>query len=144
MTEISFHFNVPDRALYACRLLRKATRRRARIAVTGDPATLAVLDRQLWEFDPVEFIPHLRVSRGQPVTARLRATPVWLVEAPTGEDGHEVLVNLGAEPPVGFESYAKLIEIVSTSDAEREAARSRWRHYAKRGYPIARHEVVET
>ena len=56
----------------------------------------------------------------------------------------EVLVNLGAEPPVGFESYAKLIEIVSTSDAEREAARSRWRHYAKRGYPIARHEVVET
>jgi len=144
VTEISFHFNVPDRALYACRLLRKATRRRARIAVTGDPATLAVLDRQLWEFDPVEFIPHLRVSHGQPVTARLRATPVWLVEAPTGEDGHEVLVNLGAEPPVGFESYAKLIEIVSTSDAEREAARSRWRHYAKRGYPIARHEVVET
>jgi DNA polymerase-3 subunit chi len=84
------------------------------------------------------------VPCGQPVPARLRRTPVWLVEAPTGEDGHEVLVNLGAEPPIGFESYAKLIEIVSTSDADREAARSRWRHYAKRGYPIARHEVVET
>ena len=144
MTEITFHFNVPDRALYACRLLRKATRRRARTAVTGDAATLSALDRQLWEFDPVEFIPHLRVLAGQPVAQRLRVTPIWLVDTPTGEEGHEVLVNLGAEPPVGFESYAKLIEIVSTSENDRHAARLRWRHYAKRGYPIDRHEVSES
>jgi DNA polymerase-3 subunit chi len=143
VTEITFHFNVPDRAVYACRLLRKATRRRARIAVTGDVETLAALDRRLWDFDPVEFIPHLRVHPGQPVTQRLRATPVWLVEQPTGIEGHDVLVNLGELPPVGFESYAKLIEIVSTSDDDRASARLRWRHYAKRGYPIARHEVAE-
>jgi DNA polymerase-3 subunit chi len=144
VTEITFHFNVPDRAQYACRLLRKATRQRARVAVTGDSAMLSSLDRQLWEFDPVEFIPHVRVEAGQRVAERLRATPVWLIETPGDGEGHEVLVNLGSAPPVGFESYAKLIEIVSTSDDDRIAARSRWRHYANRGYPIVRHEVVES
>ena len=143
MTEITFHFNVRDRAAYACRLLRKATRRQARIAVMGDTETLSTLDRQLWEFEPVEFIPHIRVSAGQGVPPRLRATPIWLVDAPTGIDGHEVLVNLGADTPLGFESYQRLIEIVSTGESDRSAARLRWRHYAHRGYPIARHEVAE-
>ena len=143
MTEITFHFNVRDRTTYACRLLRKAVRRQARIAVTADDETLSTLDRQLWEFDPAEFIPHVRVRAAQGVTARMRETPIWLVDAPIGSDGHEVLVNLGAGTPLGFESYAKLIEIVSTSDDDRSAARLRWRHYAHRGYPIARHEVAE-
>ena len=143
MTEITFHFNVRDRAAYACRLLRKATRRQARIAVTADTDTLSTLDRQLWEFDPAEFIPHIRVQAGQDVPARMRATPIWLVDAPSGIDGHEILVNLGAGTPLGFESYQKLIEIVSTTEDDRSAARLRWRHYAHRGYPIARHEVAE-
>ena len=30
MTEVQFHFNVPDRLVYACRLLRKALRSGAR------------------------------------------------------------------------------------------------------------------
>jgi DNA polymerase-3 subunit chi len=144
VTEITFHFNVPDRAQYACRLLRKATRQRARVAVTGDSSVLSALDRQLWDFDPVEFIPHLHIQAGQHVAERLRATPVWLMDTLGDGEGHDVLVNLGSEPPVGFESYVKLIEIVSTSDDDRAAARSRWRHYAKRGYPIVRHEVVES
>jgi DNA polymerase III subunit chi len=143
VTEITFHFNVRDRTAYACRLLRKATRRQARIAVTADDETLATLDRQLWEFDPAEFLPHVRVRAGQDVPMRMRATPIWLVDAPTGIDGHDVLVNLGAGTPLGFESYAKLIEIVSTGEDERSAARLRWRHYAHRGYPIVRHEAAE-
>ena len=54
---------------------------------------------------------------------------------------HEVLVNLGDDAPAGFESYARLIEIVSTDPADRATARARWKHYAARGYPIQRHEV---
>jgi DNA polymerase-3 subunit chi len=143
MTEITFHFNVPDRTAYACRLLRKATRRGARIVVTGAPETLSRLDRELWEFDPVEFIPHLRLPAGEPVDERRRLTPVWLTEDASAAPQHDVLVNLGDDAPLGFESYARLIEIVSSADEDRAAARLRWKHYANRGYPIARHEVVE-
>ena len=143
MTEITFHFNVPDRASYACRLLRKATRFGARVAVTGAPDTLARLDRELWAFDPVEFIPHLLLKPGVEVARRLRPTPVLLVDEPARAGHHDVLVNLGESAPAGFESFGKLIEIVSVAEVDRAAARKRWKHYANRGYPITRHEVNE-
>jgi DNA polymerase-3 subunit chi len=142
MTEVSFHFNVPDALGYTCRLLRKAMRQGARVTVTGAPPTLGGLDRALWSFDPIEFVPHLLVRRGESVAPRLRATPVCLAEDLSGALHHDVLVNLGSEPPVGFESYARLIEIVTTDDDERAAARTRWKHYASRGYAIDRHEVA--
>jgi DNA polymerase-3 subunit chi len=141
MTEVSFHFNVPDALAYTCRLLRKATRQGARVTVTGEGAALAGLDRALWSFDPIEFIPHVLLRRGEPVAERLRTTPVCLAEDLAGALHHDVLVNLGAVPPSGFESYARMIEIVSTDEPERAAARARWKHYVARGYPIERHEV---
>ena len=142
MTEVSFHFNVPDRTDYSCRLLRKATRRGARVVVTGPAATLAELDRGLWTFDPLEFLPHLLLHAGQAVDERLRATPVWLMEDATQAGHHEVLVNLGRDAPAGFESFARVIEIVSPDEADRLAARERWKHYAARGYAIEQHEVA--
>jgi DNA polymerase-3 subunit chi len=54
---------------------------------------------------------------------------------------HDVLVNLGQATPDGFESFARLIEIVPVDEAERLAARQRWKHYATRGYAIDRHEA---
>jgi DNA polymerase-3 subunit chi len=142
MTEVSFHFNVPDSLGYACRLLRKATRQGARITVTGDATTLAGLDRVLWSFDPIEFVPHLLLRPDAPVPERLRATPVCLAEDLSGALHHDVLVNLGHEAPRGFESFARVIEIVSADEDDRAAARLRWKHYAARGYAIERHEVA--
>lgn len=142
MTEVSFHFNVPDRLGYACRLLRKATRQGARVTVTGEPAVLAGLDRALWSFEPTEFLPHLLLRRGEAASERHRSTPVCLTEDPAGSLHHDVLVNLGDATPTGFESFARVIEIVSTDAEERSAARTRWKHYAARGYAIERHEVA--
>ncbi len=126
MTEVSFHFNVADRGGYACRLLRKAVRQGARVAVTGASASLARLDRELWSFDALEFLPHVLLRPGQQLAARLRTTPVWLVENAAQAEHHEVLLN----------------EIVSADADDRAAARERWKHYATRGYEITRHEVA--
>ena len=43
MTEVSFHFNAPDKVAYACRLLRKAMNGGARVVVAGEPQALAQL-----------------------------------------------------------------------------------------------------
>ena len=51
-------------------------------------------------------------------------------------------VNLGAEAPHGFETFARVFEIVSADEADRNAARARWKAYSNRGYPIKRHEVA--
>ncbi len=141
MTEIAFHVNVPDRLAYACRLLRKAVRQGARVAVTAPPATLRGLDRALWTFEPTEFVPHALLAAGATPPERLAPTPVWLAERADDVAVHEVLVNLGTDLPTGFERYARLIEIVTTDDADRAAGRARWKHYAARGYALAHHEA---
>ena len=66
MTEVAFHFNVPDKMAYVCRLLRKAVNAGAKVAVIGDEATLAVLDPLLWTFSPHEFLAHCMADAAAP------------------------------------------------------------------------------
>jgi DNA polymerase III subunit chi len=142
MTRVSFHFNVPHRTQYLCRLVRKATKQGAKLVITGPRAVLAQADKALWTFEPLEFLPHVLLQPGQPVAEHLSATPVWLLEDVTAASQPDVLINLGLEAPSGFERFARLIEIVSTDEADRHAARQRWKHYAALGLAIEKHEVV--
>jgi len=145
MTEIKFHFNVANCTEYACRLLRKASRQGAPVVVTGPMPVLASLDRALWTFDALEFLPHVMLRAGQTVPDRLRRTKVWLSEDPAASGHSEVLVNLGLDAldtPRGFESFARVIEVVSSEENDRVAARQRWKYYAARGYVIERHEAA--
>ncbi|MES1162816.1 MAG: DNA polymerase III subunit chi [Rhizobacter sp.] len=143
MTEVSFHFNVADRTDYTCRLVRKATRTGASVVLAGPAQALSHFDRALWTFDDLEFLPHVMLQPGQPAAERLRAaTRVWLLQDASQAAQHDVLVNLGSEAPAGFESFAKVIEIVTPDAQDRQAARARWKHYASRGYEISRHEVA--
>ena len=50
MTDVAFHTGIADPLDYACRLLRKAYRSGARVAVHGAPATLDRLDQALVAF----------------------------------------------------------------------------------------------
>ena len=52
-----------------------------------------------------------------------------------------MLVNLDDLIPAGFERYERVIELVGTHEADRQAARVRWKHYASRGYALVRHDV---
>ena len=139
MTEIAFHFNVPDKLAYSCRLLRKAYLSGARVLVTAEPAVLAELDQLMWSFSPVEFVPHCRADASQSTVA---ATPVVLAESPGASQHHGVLVNLGPGIPAGFERFERFIEVVARTDDDRLAARSRWKHYTDRGYAMKRHDLA--
>ena len=141
MTHVRFHFNVADSTDYACRLLRKATRQGVQVVVSGPARALAGLDRALWAFDPIEFVPHVLLPPGQALPERLRATPVCLAQQATDAPTREVLLNLWAEAPEGFEAFERVVEIVSTDEDDRVAARARWRSYAAQGATIERHEV---
>ena len=142
MTEIRFHFNVPSRTDYACRLLRKAARQAAPVAVTGPDDRLAELDQALWAMAPAEFVAHAWVREAEAVPAGLRDGILWLAPDPLAAPVHVTLLNLGDAAPRGFESFERLIELVSTEASDRAAARERWKGYAGRGYAIERHEVT--
>ncbi|MDB5912002.1 MAG: holC [Ramlibacter sp.] len=140
MTEVAFHFNVPDKLGYACRLLRKAAGSGSRVVVTGQPELLRTLDTELWTFSAVEFIPHCYAAAADPQV--VAASPVVLVDSARGAPHQEVLVNLGGTIPEGFERFERLIEVVTQEDDDRQHARTRWKHYADRGYAITRHDLA--
>jgi DNA polymerase-3 subunit chi len=142
MTEISFYFNAPSRTGYACRLIRRAQRQGMTLMVAGPADLLIEFDRELWAFAGPEFVPHSAIERIAEVPAALHATTVWLGANPLAAPVHDALVNLGDETPRGFETFARVFEIVSGEEADRQAARARWKAYAHRGYPIKRHEVA--
>jgi DNA polymerase-3 subunit chi len=139
MTEVAFHFNTPDKVAYACRLLRKAVSSGAKVVVTAGANDLQMLDVALWTFAPLEFVPHCRASANAAVLA---ASPVMLTDAVPAAPHQQVLVNLGEQVPDGFERFERLIEIVGTQDDDRLQARSRWKHYADRGYAITRYNLA--
>ena len=142
MTEITFHFNVPDRTAYACRLLRKAVRGGAGCVVTATPDVLTGFDRALWSFDATAFVAHAWAERSEDVPPSLRRSMVWLTTEPGDAPAHDALVNLGNGMPAGFESFERLIELVSSDAGDRDAARLRWKDYAARGYEIRTHDVA--
>ena len=139
MTEVAFHFNVPDKLGYACRLLRKAYVAGAPVGVVAPAPLIGELDQALWSFSALDFVPHCMASAPADMLAR---TPVVLATetAPLPHSG--VLVHLGSSVPAGFERFERLIELVGTDEADRTQARERWRHYADRGYNIQRHDVA--
>jgi DNA polymerase-3 subunit chi len=139
MTEVAFHFNVPDKLAYACRLLRKAYAAGTPTGVVGPPDALGELDVALWTFSALDFIPHCSAS----APAALReSTPIVLAADCAALASAQVLVHLGAEVPAGFERFERLIELVGSGDDDRAGARQRWRYYTERGYPIVRHDLA--
>ncbi len=142
MTEISFYFNVPSRTGYACRLLRRAHKQGMALAVAGPIDALNEIDRELWTFAGPEFLAHSWIDRAADVPASLHATTIWLGANPIDAPRHDALLNLGSEPPAAFETFERVFEIVSVDEADRHAARERWKAYARRGYPIKKHEVA--
>lgn len=139
MTEVQFHVNLPDKLHYACRLLRKAQASGARLGVLGPPDVLNELDLALWRFSATDFVAHCRAD-AQP--AMRAASPIVLAEDCAALDDPMVLLNLGREPPAGFERFARLIELVGADPEDLAQGRLRWRHYAERGYAPARHDAA--
>ncbi|MEF7612551.1 DNA polymerase III subunit chi [Aquincola sp. MAHUQ-54] len=139
---VEFHTGMADKVGFACRLLRKAYAKGARVAVRGAPELLGRLDEALWLFDPQQFVPHVRVRRGPAVAPRLARTPLWLLDPGTAAPGSpapEVLVNLGPEMPEDAHRFARVIEIVAADPGDREAGRRRWRAYEAQGAKIVHH-----
>lgn len=139
MTEITFHVNTPEKLGYACRLLRKAWGAGSKVLVTGEAAALRELDAMLWTFSAADFIPHCYDA---PEAVRERS-PILLADTPQAAAHAEVLLNVGVSVPQGFERFERLIELVSSDEADLRQGRLRWKHYASRGYALTRHDQAE-
>ncbi|MCW2313040.1 DNA polymerase III subunit chi [Rhodoferax antarcticus] len=138
MTQVAFHFNVEDRLHHSCRLVRKGIAAGTSLVVTGPWDVLDQFDRALWALSATEFLPHCRASDSDSLVQK---SSVLLCESLTGIAARDVLVNLGQTAPDGFEVFPRVIEVVSTDEAERGPARLRWKHYAQAGSELVKHDL---
>lgn len=136
--QIAFHFNVPDRLGYACRLVRKAWMAGHRVVVAAETDVLRELDVLLWTHSQLEFIPHCLESAAP---AMLAVSPVVLQSQVVQAPHRQVMVNLHPEVMPGFEQFERLIEVVPVDDTLKLAARQRWRHYVQQGYRIEQFDL---
>lgn len=140
MTEIAFHVNAPDKLDYACRLLRATQKKSAQVLVLGQLELLKTLSNKLWALSTTEFFPHCLADAAAEVIAN---SPIVLsAEFPNSATESQVLLNLGAALPAGFERFERLVELVGQDEADVLAARKRWKHYKDRGYALSSYDVV--
>ena len=138
MTEVAFHFNAPDRVSYACRLLRKAYLKGARVLVLAEESERAALDAALWTRVAGDFVPHS--GPGDPAQVQARS-PIHIVCESSETHGASVLVNLRAQMPPDHERFQRVIEIVTADEADRHQARERWKRYKVLGIEPQRHDL---
>lgn len=138
MPDVAFHFNAPDRIGYACRLLRKAYLRKARLFVWVAPQDVAKLDTALWTMAAGEFVPHCRSDDPEPVTSR---SPIQIGEELPVNRSDLILVNLRHDMPDDPTAFNRVIEVVTFDEADRAPARERWRQYKALGLEPQRHDL---
>jgi len=140
MTQIDFYTHVDDKLKTACTLTGKAFARGLKVTVfCPDPELAQRVDRLLWTAPAIGFVPHCApddpLAQDTPVIVDYRGDPLL---------HDEVLVNLRPEWPPFFSRFQRLLEIVSRDDADRAAARERFRFYRDRGYDIRTHDLSKS
>lgn len=138
MTEIAFHFNVPERNRYLGLLLKKVIGKGHKVVVLAPPTEHDALKHALHTLDAEQFVP--ACSNNAPDNVRNRSSVVFS-DTPLETPHHDVLVNLTSTVSSGFERYNKVLEIVDETEENKHHARERWRYYSHRGYPIQRFDL---
>lgn len=139
MTRVDFHSKVPDKLLYACRLVRKARAAGMKVVVhLQDAQQLSDFDQALWTFSEQDFIPHV-VANDELAT---QTDVIMSCDASDELPHHQVLINLSTLTPDHFARFDRMFEIVSTDEHDLTAGRGRYKHYQNRGYALT-HFVAE-
>lgn len=139
MTKVDFYFNVPDKLLKTAQLCEeKLTKGRQLTVFTQDPAMNAELQSVLWQHSSLSFLPSC--SAEDPDSA---FTPIVLANNGDHLVQDDVLINLQVQHPPFFSRFRHLIELVGLDEADKVAARSRFKFYRDRGYEIKSTDVAK-
>lgn len=139
---VDFAFGAPDRWRAACQALARHHSAGHEVVVYCTQAEpLRAFDTMLWGFEPTAFIPHVMAD-----DANAAQTPIVLTQqALTPEQAGKPqawLLNLDTNCPPMAAQYQRILEIISTGDADTAAARVRWREYKQLGFEVVGHDLA--
>jgi DNA polymerase III subunit chi len=127
MPRVDFYSHVSDRWAYACRLLRRGYNSGQRILVWLPESKTSYFDHLLWTFNAQSFLPHCFID-----SALAKHTPILLTDSePVFNMPYtpDILLNLNEVIPKHWQSFNRVLEIVSADGDDKDAARMRYRFY---------------
>jgi DNA polymerase III subunit chi len=85
----------------------------------------------------------VRLRAGARPSTQQARTPTWLVDDVSAVAERDVLVNLGSTMVEGWQSFARVIEVVPADEPAVQAGRERWRRYkAHDGVELVNHSAA--
>ncbi len=141
MTRVDFYVlkagSRGNRYTLAARLAEKAWRSGHRVLLSVDGAEeQRHMDRLLWTFRDISFVPHGLVGQADPALH-----PV-LITLDDADGEHEVLINLRRDIPPYFSRFERMAECIDLEPETLKRGREHYRFYRERGYPLQTHEVA--
>lgn len=138
MTRVEFYFNVNDKLAKVTELCSKAVAKGRQLTVfTPDSHVSEQLQVELWNAGAASFLPsafpHDETAHMSPVV--LDAHGEQLLQ-------DDILINLQSVHPPFFSRFRYLVELVGTDEADKVAARARYKFYRDRGYQIKSTDVT--
>jgi DNA polymerase-3 subunit chi len=122
----------------ACRVTEKAYLAKQKVVVLlDDPEALRRFDELLWTFGDGSFVPHDAIDAADESCA----APVALTAGPLPADHNDVLVNLAATVPEGFERFARVAEFLDARPEVRAAGRERFKAYRSHSIEPQTHKL---
>lgn len=139
-TRVDFAFGAPNRLRTACEVVRKHYLAGRKLSIYhSDLKELQRFDTMLWGFEPTAFIPHVFADDEQAAH-----TPILLFNQPPSPHPSSIehwLLNLDTDVPPLPSPFARILEIVSNNEKDKQAARQRWRHYQHFKCDVRAHQL---
>ena len=124
---------------FACQAIEKAFIAEERVLVWFDSDTeLTAFDELLWTFADRSFVPHEPLGP----ESSWEETPVLLSAASLPAAAPQVIVNLAAGLPGGIDQAVRIVEIIDSDSARRQAGRARFKQYRERGIEPVTHKSL--
>lgn len=146
MARIDFHSNVNDKLEYACRLTRKIWSATPvgepvrHIVMVGEMVDLKKLDELLWTFSTTDFLPHCFIGDEAAIDTPILLADQFLSPALSQLPHADVLIHLGMKMPPDVPGllarFPRIVEVVTTNEAERLAGRERYKAYRDLGHEL--------
>lgn len=137
MTRVEFIVNLQNQLSETARLCENYLNKGHKLTINcGSKDKQSALSTLLWGYQAASFLPHASNN-----AAEAGFAPIHLhVEGATLQQD-DILINLDEEVPLFFGRFRHMIEVVGEAEAEKQAARTRWKFYRDRGYMLRSTDV---
>ena len=127
--------HTPD--VFVCQLAQKIWQQGHQVYIhTDHEQQTSQLDTRLWTFADISFVPHQIWSESEPVK-----TPVTIGWQHNYSGTQDVLINLNRSIPKFCEGFARIAEIVTLDQANKDIGRAHFREYREKGYELESHQL---